>query len=75
MRLRLLQTLVCKICQRDIVGEERRTTAINVMLFGHTRFALCFCGQEAGEELMEDRHYRIRWNRELRWRQANGGRR
>lgn len=72
MRLQQKMGLICKVCQRLYDSEEAGNAAVMAVLLGAVRFAICFCGMECGPELMKDRHYRIRWNRELRRRKVNG---
>ena len=62
--LRLMTSLECPVCRRNIdpaqAGEDRTAAA----LFGAERYAVCFgCDVAAGPELMADRGYRARWTR------------
>lgn len=47
MRLALLQSLTCEVCEQNLDDRRRFVTQINANLFGAAAYAVCpCCGQE-----------------------------
>jgi len=51
MRLALLQSLTCEVCDQNLDDRRRHTTRIATKLFGAAAYAVCpCCGQEVAPQ-------------------------